>query len=232
MDTSATDQQAIKLALEGDWEGAIALNLSILKKNSKDTDALNRLARAYSEIGKYKLARKYASQVTKIDPANLIATKLLKRWKGVGDMQNVQVQQPLVDSFIEEPGKTKLVTLLNPGDQKTIDKLDCGEAVEILSHSHKVSVVNSEKKYIGKLPDDISMRLRTLIKSGFKYSSIIKSIDDREVKVFMREIQRPEKKNDVVSFPLEKIEYISYTPPELVHKDEKLQMGEEENSQD
>ena len=224
MDTSAT-LKAIKYALNRNWKMAIEENLNILKHTPDDIDALNRLAKAYMESGMVKRACQTANKVIKIDPNNTIAQKCLLKWKMIheGEIDPDTDPKLTTESFLEDPGKTKIVSLINPGDKNSINKLDSGDVVYILTHSHKVSVVNSDRKYIGRLPDDLSLKIRALTKLGFEYLTLVKSVSDREVAVFIREIKKP-KDNDTISFPIDKFDYISYTSPELVKRDE-LDMG-------
>ena len=76
-------QQAIYNALSCEWVKAVNVNEEILKENPSDIDALNRLARAQAELGKFKKARISAQKVIKIDPFNTIATKALLKWKNL-----------------------------------------------------------------------------------------------------------------------------------------------------
>lgn len=220
-------QKAVDFALNGQWNEAVRINLQILEDNSQDVDALNRLARAHSELGKLREARRAALKVIAIDPANPIALKCLEKWKSVKSLEKNHSQAISVDSFLEESGKTKLVTLVNIGDEKTFATTDPGEEVKLSSNGHRVTILTQEDKYLGRLPDDISARLKNLIKNGYKYQVLIKSIDPKEVTVFMRETEKGSGDNKMVSFPTEKIEYVSFTPPELVHKDEPLEIGED-----
>jgi tetratricopeptide (TPR) repeat protein len=211
-------QEAIELALAGKWDKAVKLNNVILEENPKDIEALNRLARAYSELGKIAKARKTAKQVLKIDPFNTIANKALEKWKGLKQGETYKSGPSSAQSFLEEPGKTKIVNLLHPGAPDLIAKLDSGDEVKLNTHSHKMSVCTKDSKYIGKLPDDLSARLRKLIKFGNIYKAYVKSVNKKEVKIFIREMKRVPKLIDIPSFSTDKIDYISFTPPELVHK--------------
>jgi len=204
-------QKAISLALRGEWSEAIKINLQILKLNPEDVDSLNRLAKAYAENGKIAEAKKTAQKVLNIDPLNNIAARCLAKWQTMknGDIHPKSFASP--ESFLEDPGKTKLVPLMNLGDDQVLAGLDCGDMVKLATHPHSIAVVTQENKNIGKLPDDLAARLKNFIKSGSKYDVIIKSINIKEVVVFIR--------SDTFSFPTEKIEYVSFTPPELVHKD-------------
>ncbi len=212
-------QKAISLALAGNWQEAADANLEILKTNPTDTDSLNRLAKAYAELGEIKKAKAATAKVILIDPGNTIAQKCLERWKSTKSVGKNHLPSLFVDSFLEESGKTKLITLLNPGDSKIFVNLDPGEEVKINSHAHRVSVVTRDDKYIGRLPDDLSARLRNLIKAGNKYQVLIKSVKPKEVVVFMREVAKGKGAQNTLSFPAEKMDYVSFTPPELVHKD-------------
>ena len=218
MDTSAA-QNAIGFALSGKWAEAIDANLEILKEYSNDTGALCRLARAYSEIGKITEAKKAANKVLKIDPTNQIAVKFLEKQKHTRNFKGQSSQTSCLESFLEEPGKTKMVELMNLGDPENFSGVDPGDEVKITPYSHRVSITSSDGKYLGRLPDDISARLKYLIKNGCRYQTLIKSIDFKNITIFIREIEKGPKMEGSPSFPPEKIEYVSFTPPELVHSD-------------
>ena len=70
-------QQAIQFALSGNWKQAIKINLALLKSNPKDTEIMNRLARAYLQTGQKTLAHRTYAKVLKIDKFNTIALKNL-----------------------------------------------------------------------------------------------------------------------------------------------------------
>lgn len=191
-------QNAIDSALKGNWDKAIKINLQILKDNEEDVDALNRLARAYYEKGNLASAKKTLQKVIKIDPLNKIAINSLERYKQAKtkSSQNISV----VD-FIEIPGKTKLTSLINLGSEKALSALNSGDEVLLVTHAHKVSVTTAKGTYIGRLADDLSARLRPLIKGGNKYKIIVKSVAKNCVKIFI--------KGDSISFPREQSESLS-----------------------
>ncbi|MFI5241094.1 MAG: hypothetical protein ACHQUA_01535 [Microgenomates group bacterium] len=221
MDTSLA-QIAISHALKGSWDEAIKANLEILKFNPEDVDSLNRLARAYTEIGEISKAKQMAQKVLKVDSVNSIAIKCLEKCKSLKKGEKGSYSNMSAEAFLEEPGKTKMINLIHPGDENVLAKLDSGEEVNLLTHPHRVSVVTPDGKYIGRLPDDLAARLKRLIKLGNRYQVLIKSIDSRIIRVFIREMEKSMEARDVPSFPGEKIEYVSFTPPELVHKNEPI----------
>lgn len=228
MDENLT-QKAINLALKCEWVKAIEVNEKILKSNKKDIDALNRLARAYAEIGKTTKAKKHCKMVIKIDPFNQIANKALKKYKKAKtNMKTVSDKSAGPSTFLEEPGKTKIVTLLNPGDGKFLATLDAGDKVLLTTHSHRVCVTTPNGKYIGRLPDDLAARIKTLVKGGNKYEAFVKSVENTCLKVFIKEVERGKDFVNTPSFHSEKIQYISYTPPELVNKKSPVTGVEEE----
>lgn len=211
-------QEAISAALDGNWQKALKLNRQILKEGKDDIDALNRMARAYAELGDIKKAKKTAKKVLKLDPFNSIAQRALKKWKGLRAGGSALSQPTSPQAFLEEPGKTKIISLLHVGAPSVLAKLNSGDEVRLITHRHRVSVVSKEGKYIGRFPDDLAARLRKLIHAGNEYQVLIKSIDDEGVKIFIRETKRAKPLINVASFSSEKIDYVSFTPPELVHK--------------
>ncbi len=226
-------QEAISQALKGNWQKALEINQEILSKDSENIDALNRLARCLAELGRIKEAKATALKVLKIDPFNSIATKSLEKWKKLkkGEIYNSKPTKP--DVFLEEPGKTKVVTLIHVGNPKILAKLDSGDEVKLNTHSHRICVTTMDGNLVGKLPDDLSAKLKRLISLGNAYQVFIKSISGRTVKVFIREVKRSPRLSHTPSFPPEKIEYVSFTPPELVHKKEEIvkEIVEEESEE-
>lgn len=209
-------QKAVSLAISGNWKEALVINQEILRTNPTDLDALNRLSRCYFEMGDTPKALATSKAVLKIDPENTIAIRCLQKWINTKPGIIRSGGHHAAEIFLEESGKTKIVLLLNPGSSDTLSSLVSGQEVKLSAYVHKVSVTDLDGKYIGRLSDDLAARIRTLIKKGCKYQVIIKSADTKNVSVFVRELGN---KSGITSFPPEKIDYVSFTPPELVHKD-------------
>ncbi|HEX6976737.1 MAG TPA: tetratricopeptide repeat protein [Patescibacteria group bacterium] len=180
-------QRAITAALNGDWHQAVKVNTQILQIEPDNIDALNRIARAYCEIGNVEKAKRTSKKVLKIDPFNGIACKCLKKWERV-NVTNGSSSKTGPLAFLEEPGKTKIVKLINLGDSKIIANLDCGDEVRLIPHSHSVSVTTMEGKHVGKIPDDLAMRLINLMRNGGTYQTLIKVAEPEGVKIFIRGI--------------------------------------------
>jgi tetratricopeptide (TPR) repeat protein len=208
----------------GNWKEAVGLNEEILKLDDKNHEALNRLSRAYLELGKYTKAVTHYKKVLKLDPYNAIAQKALERIKNLKkaslkDLKNGDsFSAPAANLFIEEPGKTKSVTLIHLGEPGVISTLDAGESVVLECHAHRVSVMTTNGRYIGRMPDDISRTIIKLKKDGNEYVSFIRSVLPDQVRIFIKETKRSELRRDLPSFPLtERPTYVTFTPPDLIH---------------
>ncbi len=182
-------QEAIEAALCCDWSKAILLNSRIIKVEPKDVDALNRLARAYAETGNLQKAKDVTQKVLKIDPTNSIAEKCQQKWKiwKIGITNN---KGNLAGAFIEEPTKTKIINLINLGDDSTIANLDCGDSLKLVATTHRVNVATGNDKHVGRFPDDLAYKFITLIRGGTEFDVIVKSADKKNIKVFVRSLSK------------------------------------------
>lgn len=192
--------KAIQATLEGDWEKAVKLNKALVENNPKDTEALNRMALAYTILGKPKNAKKMYEQVLDIDPLNSIALKNLEKLKNeIKTNSNGNTTIHVNNIFLEESGKTKVVELINLAQPDVLLTLRTGQTVDIAERRLKI-FISQEKKYIGVLPDDIGKRLIKHIKGGNKYEAYIKSATHQNVAVFIRELKRSARFKDQPSF--------------------------------
>lgn len=195
--------KAIQTALTGDWQEAISVNKELLLENPKDIDALNRLALAYTIVGKIKSAKMTYQKVLDIDPLSPIALRNLKNLKSskkTGKTTSYPTPIAINNQFIEETGKTKVVELINIAPLSVIQTLRTGELVSLSIKRLKIFVLKNEKQYVGVLPDDIGKRLIKFIKAGNKYQAYIKSINPHKVIVFIKELKRSAKFKNQPSF--------------------------------
>jgi hypothetical protein len=189
--------QAIQTALEGDWATAISLNQQILQEEPDDIDTLNRLGFAYLSTGMSKDARAVYEKVLALDMKNPIAVRNLKR---LSDPNLKKVSIPLNNLFIEEPGKTKVIELINVADKKVLAHLRSGEKLELTIKRNKIFVLDSEKQFVGMLPDDLGLRLIKFIESGNEYDAYARTVDNNKISIFVREVKRTKKLKDQPSF--------------------------------
>lgn len=192
-------QAAISAALAGNWEEALEINKQILELDPENIDALNRLANSYYELGQTDKAIEAAGNALKIDPLNPIAQRCLKRFKRI-QKQTTKIISANPQTFLEEPGKTKIVNLVHLANQEILLSLTCSEKVEIVCGKYKTSITRSDGTYIGKLPDDLANRLIHLIKAGNKYDAYIKSVSEKQVKIFIRETYRAQQNQNPTFF--------------------------------
>lgn len=203
-DTSNLYQQAIDAALDSKWEDALKINKRIIKIDPRNVDALNRQAKAYMELGKSNLAKKYYSEVLKIDPYNPIAQKnlkIMKSFKPNGETLVSCASRRLSPSlFLQEPGKTKIVNLLKVAEPQKLSHVFCGMRVEMIVKNRKITIVDSNGNYLGVLPDDISHHLTRLSKGGNKYELFVKSVRVNSLSIMIKEIFRSKKFKNQPSF--------------------------------
>src|SRR3989344_7132369 len=183
---------AVQTALTGDWQQAIVINESILEANPNDIETINRLAFAQSSVGKIKEAKYLYSKVLDLDKQNPIALRNLKRLSSSAAKKNYSgfMTQSSPNLFIEEPGKTKVIELINPADKNVIAPLRSGERLILQVKRMRIFVLDMDKQYVGMFPDDISKRLIEFINGGNEYEAYVKTVDLNRVFIFTREIKR------------------------------------------
>ncbi len=184
------EKQAIKAALNENWSQAIEINQKILDINPNNTPALNRLGMALFKQGKKAVAKKYFNQVLKIDSSNSIAVKNLEKLRESGKTPKDNQYKFSTASFIEEPGKTKLVKLVRLGSPQDLLQLNSGQEVLLVPKKRMVSVTDNRNTYLGALPEDLSIHLSVLISGGNKYQAFVKSADKQSLQLFIRETER------------------------------------------
>lgn len=211
--TASLHHQAIEAALNSKWDDALRLNKVIIKDDPQNIDALNRLARANFEIGKLNNAQKYYSLALKFDPYNPIAIKNLKIIKAfkkngvtspkannLSNGYNGHASQILSSLFLQEPGKTKIVSLMKVAEPQKISRTYCGMEVDMTVKNRKLCIQDKEGTYLGVIPDDLSFQLLKLMKGGNKYDVYIKAIKFNGLTVLIREIFRSKKFRNQPSF--------------------------------
>ena len=213
--SSNIHHQAISAALEARWDDALKLNKKIIKLDPQSVDGLARLARAYMEMGRFNLAKKYYSEALKYDPYNPIASKnlkIIKSFKSNGQPKNGNGNGhgKLSSSlFLQEPGKSKIINLLKVAEPQKLSQAYCGMQVGAAVKNRKITIVDEEGTYLGVLPDDICHHLMRLLRGGNKYEFFIKSVRVNSLSLLIRETFRSRRFKNQPSF-LE-----SSSPPHL-----------------
>ncbi len=202
--SSDLHKQAINAAITCNWQTAVEINQKILETEPQNTEVLNRLAKAYFEMGSYSEAKKIYVKVLDIDPYNTIAEKNMKKASslkkdGVVPSSHSMALSPSM--FLEEPGVTTLVNLVKIAEPQKLLKLSPGTVVSLVEKKRGISVTDSKDVYLGAFPDDSSHHLLKLLKGGNKYMAIIKSVRPPSgLTIMVRETFRSKKFKNQASF--------------------------------
>ena len=212
--------QAIQTALQGNWNEAITLNKGLIKENPEDIDALNRLALAYTILGKLREAKSAYQKVVNIDPLNSIALRNLKKLKDKNfKITPLSGNYQINTHFLEEPGKTKVIELINIAQAKVVENLRTGQSLTLSVKRLKLFAL-LETQYIGELPDDIAKRLIKFIKAGALYDAYVKSASTHKVNIFIKEVKRAKRYKDQPSFLSNSETALLVKNPKRADKDE------------
>lgn len=197
---------AINCALHQKWKEAIRINQELLEINEADVPALNRLAYAYLKSGSIASAKTTYKKVLKVDKYNPIALKNLK-WLSHLTSTDIHQDENISSTptiFLEEPGKTKIISLVHPAPTKVLCNLITAQRVRLVPRRHSIEVRHitgsGRDIYVGALPDDVSHRLLQTIAAGNTYDAYIKNVAKNTVTVFIRELKRGKKFMHIPSF--------------------------------
>ncbi len=228
------EKQAVEAAINNDWKTSIEINKQIIKLDKKNLDAYLRLGFAYFQSGNFNEAKKTYSKILKIQPNNPTAKenyekiKIILEKKLSKESKNTNLSlNP--DVFMDVPGKTKTVQLVNCGQKFILAKLAIGEEVYLILKKRRIEVRNKNKEYIGCLPDDLSKRLNIFIKAGSKFKVLIKEANLKNVTIFIKEIEKSNKVKKYITFPINitsNIDTIQNQEEEQDNEDEEISIDE------
>mgnify|MGYP001558238261 CR=1 FL=1 len=197
------EQQAIDNAVKGHWKEAINFNEEIIKIDKKNVESYLRLGFAYLQTNKIKMAKKYYSQALKLQPNNNFIKKNLEKVKILESKKLTHSKSSSVDPllFIDIPGKTKTVNLVNCGPKSVLAKLTVGQQVFLVNKKKRIEIRTEDKEYVGCLPDDLSKRLAIFIKNGCLFSVYIKETSLKNTIVLLKEEKKVGRMLKFVTFP-------------------------------
>ena len=213
-------QEAISAALAQDWKKALDLNLELSKMDPENIDTLNRLAKAYMELGKIPKAKTFYNKVLNLDEYNSIATKNLSKLSSlkekdikVGRYEDNGVVDP--DVFLEEAGKTRLISLVDLAMPSVLANLSIGDQVKLETQRNEVIVFSQSGKRLGKIEEDWAQRIAKATSAGSKFRALIKSVQIKtndsqpHLSIFVREVERSEKLSQSI-FPIDTSGFTPY----------------------
>lgn len=195
---------AVKQAQEGQWEEAANTNKNLLGLFPSEPDALNRLGKAYSELGMYAEARQAYTQTLKYSPGNAIARKNLDRLALLAEsVVPVHGSAERIDTnlYIDETGKTGVTTLINLAPQPVLARESVGDKVQLRVNGHSLLVVSSTGDVIGQVEPRLANRLISFMENGNRYTAVIAAMDQSMVRLRIRESYQHPDMFGKVSFP-------------------------------
>ena len=199
-------KDAVKLALDGEWERAAELNRAILELHPDDCEAANRLAKAMMELADYPAARTVLDGLLIRHPNNNIARKNLARLEKLemagaprpSAPTHVAGSSPI---FIEEGGKSCATTLRRAGNASALADIVAGDTVSLSVSGDAVTVHSADGRRLGTVEPRLARRLRKLMAGGNQYSAAVVTINDGALSIVIRETQQHPSLRNVVSFP-------------------------------
>lgn len=198
------EQKAIDSAIEGNWEAAIEANSQLISMDAESIGSHLRLGYAYLQTNNLDKAKKEFKTVLELQPKNNIAEEHLEKISVLSKKKKkrrVSVAKYDPELFIDIPGKTRTVHLVNLGQKEDLAGMNIGEEVVLKEKRRKLEVRSTDDEYLGCLPDDISKRLCYFINEGSVYTAFIKEIDLSSAVIFIREQSKGKKVRQYPSFP-------------------------------
>ena len=231
-------EQAIAAATSADWESAAELNRRILELGA-DSEAENRLAKAYWEMGELQTAREHYQAALALDPTNRIAERNINRLRmllaeaGKKTVPAQKGSKAPVSIFVEETGKTGFAHLVDLADPRQLAQVNPGDAVELTPDGPRLAA-RANGKLIGFVEPRVAARLLKLIADGNKYTAGVTSIGERDVRIIIRETYQDQANYGKVSFPTAaKVSDLRpYTKGTLVREEMELEEDLEEDEED
>ena len=209
-------QEAVNLAVKGEWERATEVNIAILESFPTDVEAMNRLVKALIETGSYVDAEATLNQVREIAPYNNIAKKnraRLDQLTANPDLPKSETSKQArkaagaSQTFIEESGKSATTVLRNSNSlrnangRKTTIHLAPSDPVVVSREKNTVMVKTLDGQLLGQLEPKMGNRLARLMDGGNKYSAVVVSVNDDGVSIMVRETFKHPSLQNMCSFP-------------------------------
>lgn len=199
------EERAVEAAMILDWKKAIKFNEAIIHLDKDNLSAYLRLGFSYLKQQVYKKAKYYYNKALKIQPKNRVALENIDKINILINLpkrkEEIEMEAYNPSLFLEVPGMTKSVSLVNLGQKKDIAGLGLGQRVLFKQKNRKVEVRKGDDTYIGTLPDDLSKRLNYFLKAKSRYSCFIKEVEVGKVIVFIKEEKKGTSVSHYLSFP-------------------------------
>jgi hypothetical protein len=228
--------EAIELALGNRWAEAVQVNRTIMERFGADEEALNRLGKAYTELGQLNDAVAAYESSLKLNPVNPIATKNLAKLHllqgGKAPVPSSQAKVD-VDAFIEETGKTAVTALHVHAEGDPCMKVSGGDAVRLLAAGDTMNVETARGVYLGHLDHALGRRLIKFMDGGNRYSGAVATCDEHGIKIIIRETYQDPQFYGKPSFPVKRgrEEFRPYAKESLLGRPAEVEETEEEGEE-
>ncbi len=211
------NQEAVDAALENSWEKAIKINIELSEEYPDDVNVLNRLGHAYAELGQVNKANSVYKKILEIDPYNPIAQRNLERLSTLrGSSIKIKETRSTFDpdAFIEEPGKTRVIEVVDLAMPKVLISLRTGDKVDLNPNKKDITIISDDNHRLGKLESSWGEEISQALRLGSQFEAIVKAVKvgkdsvSSTLSVFLREVKRSKK----LAHPTFPIENNNFTP--------------------
>ncbi len=230
--------EAIELALASRWAEAAQVNRAIVDRFGADEDTLNRLGKAYTELGQVEDAVEAYQSTLKSNPVNPIALKnlaklqALRGGKATAPTSKTKVD---VDAFIEETGKTTLTALHVHNERgDPCSQVAGGDPVKLIVDGDTMGVETARGVKLGHLDHALGRRLIKFIDGGNKYSGAVATCDGNAIRIIVRETYQDPKFFGRPSFPIKKgtrEEFRPYAKDSLINRGNDAEEADEDGEE-
>jgi len=227
--------EAIELALQSKWAEAVQVNRGIMDRFGPDEDTLNRLGKAYTELGQLDDGVDAYKSTLKLNPVNPIAQKNLAKLQGLRGGQSVPTSKAKVDvdAFIEETGKTALTALHVHAEGDPCSKVAGGDPVKLIVAGDTMNVETSRGIALGHLEHALGRRLIKFLEGGNRYSGAVATCEGGAIRIIVRETYQDPKFFGRPSFPIKKgrEEFRPYAKESLLNRSADAEEVEEDGEE-
>lgn len=199
-------QQAISLAMQSRWQDAAEVNQRIIEMVPDDSQAYNRLGKAYTELGRISDARGAYEEALRSDAANLIAQRNLERLSRINESEVQELLRKAGQKldptfFMEETGKTGVTLLDDVQESDLLATLTAGDQVQLEEQDGRLVAMAMDGTTLGNIEERLGTRLIRLIATGNKYQAGIVGVDGTVVRIIVRETMQSPENSGRISFP-------------------------------
>jgi hypothetical protein len=199
-------QQAIALAMQSRWQEAAEVNQRIVELVPDDSQAYNRLGKAYTELGRISDARGAYEEALRADAANLIAQRNLERLSRINESEVQELLRKAGQKldptfFMEETGKTGVTLLDEVPETDLLATLTAGDQIQLEERDGRLVATAMDGTAIGVVEERLGTRLIRLMATGNRYQAGIVGVDGTVVRIIIRETLQSPENSGRISFP-------------------------------